>query len=49
MRFMNLWSARGPVIALGLIAGVASILDAQDEYVQAKELDEALFGEDYNE
>ncbi len=27
----------------------ASILDAQDEYVQAKELDEALFGEDYNE
>ncbi len=27
----------------------ASILDAQNEYVQAKELDEALFGEDYNE
>jgi SNF2 family DNA or RNA helicase len=27
----------------------ASILDAQAEYVQAKELDEALFGEDYNE
>ena len=26
-----------------------SILDAQDKYVQAKELDEALFGEDYNE
>ena len=27
----------------------ASILNAQDEYVQAKELDAALFGEDYNE
>ena len=26
-----------------------SILDAQEEYVKAKELDEALFGEDYNE
>jgi SNF2 family DNA or RNA helicase len=26
-----------------------SILAAQEEYVQAKELDEALFGEDYNE
>jgi SNF2 family DNA or RNA helicase len=26
-----------------------SILEAQDEYVKAKELDEALFGEDYNE
>ena len=26
-----------------------SILEAQDEYVKAKELDDALFGEDYNE
>ena len=26
-----------------------SILEAQEQYVQAKELDEALFGEDYNE
>jgi SNF2 family DNA or RNA helicase len=26
-----------------------SILEAQEEYVKAKELDEALFGEDYNE
>ena len=26
-----------------------SILGAQDEYLQAKQLDEALFGEDYNE
>ena len=26
-----------------------SILGAQEEYLQAKQLDEALFGEDYNE